>query len=96
MYAFGESINPLEEGNRVYEVDARTYYLGVGYEIGAFSLGAMYGQTKYGSDKESEINFSADYTFNDNLSFGGIIADVDAQNSTEDYTKFAIHATYTF
>jgi len=56
----------------------------------------MYGQTKYGSDKESEINFSADYAFNDNLSFGGIIADIDAQDSTEDYTKFAINANYTF
>jgi len=64
--------------------------------MGVFSLGAMYGQTKYGLYKESEINFSADYAFNDNLSFGGIIADVDAQNSADDYTKFAINATYTF
>lgn len=96
MDAIGESINPLEEGNQVYEADARTYYLGAGYEFGSVSLGAMYGETKYGSDKESEINFSADYAFNDNLSFGGIVADIDAQDSTEDYTKFAINATYTF
>jgi hypothetical protein len=96
MDAIGESINPLEEGNQVYEADARTYYVGAGYEISSISLGAMYAQTKYGQDKESEINFSADYAFNDNLSFGGIVADVDAQNSTEDYTKFAINATYAF
>ena len=96
MDSIGESINPLEEGNQVYEADARTYYIGLGYEISSVSLGAMYGETKYGSNKESEINFSADYSFNDNLNFGGIIADIDAQNSADDYTKFAIKAKYEF
>jgi len=29
MDAFGVSINPIAEGNQVYEADARTYYLGL-------------------------------------------------------------------
>jgi len=96
MDTIGENVNPFEDGNQVYETDARTYYVGASYEFGDFALGALAGQTKYGSDKESEINFSAEYSFNDNLSLGAIVADIDAEDSNDDYTKFALNATYTF
>ncbi|MBE0495835.1 MAG: Opr family porin [Campylobacterales bacterium] len=96
MSALGDNINPLEEGDKVYGADAKTTYVGVTYEIGALSLGALYGHTKYGSDKEKEFNFTAEYAFSDAFSLGALIVDVNAQDSDEDYTKFSLNAVYAF
>ncbi len=96
MSMLGDNINPLEEGNQVYEADAKTLYIGATYEMGALSLGALYGHTKYGSDKEKEFNFTAEYAFSDAFSLGALIADINAQESNDDYTKFSLNATYAF
>ena len=50
MTAYGDNISPLEEGNYVYDIDARTYYAGVSYTIADIELGALYGSTKYSED----------------------------------------------
>lgn len=100
MDTLGDNINPLDEGDKVYEPDAKTYYIGLGYGFGNLSLDAMYGHTKYKDDsvkkKEKELNFSADYAFNDNFSIGGLISKIDADANEDDYTKFALNATYQF
>ncbi|NLC28518.1 MAG: Opr family porin [Campylobacteraceae bacterium] len=100
METMGESINPLDEGDKVYEHDARTYYIGLGYEFGDLSLGVLCGNTKYKDDdmkkREKEINFSADYTFSENLTIGALVTKIDAHENENDYTKFALSATYSF
>jgi len=96
METAGENINPLEDGNQVYEADADTVYLGVGYELDKLALNAMYGRTKYSSDKENEINVIAEYGITDEFVVGAIFVNVDAKDSDEDYNKFTFTANYAF
>ncbi|MDA7848120.1 hypothetical protein N8972_01385 [Sulfurospirillum sp.] len=92
----GDNINPLEDSNQVYEADANTIYFGVGYELDKLALNAMYGQTKYSSDKENEINVLAEYGISDEFVVGAIFVNVDAQDGDDDYNKFTFTANYTF
>ncbi len=96
METAGDNINPLEDGNQVYATDADTIYLGVGYELDKLALNAMYGRTKYSSDKENEINVAAEYGVTDEFVLGAIFVNVDAQNGDDDYNKFTFTANYTF
>jgi len=92
----GDNINPLEDGNQVYEKNANTMYLGIGYELNKLALNAMYGSTKYGSERENEINFIAEYGITDEFSMEAIFVNVDANDGDDDYNKFALIANYTF
>ncbi len=94
--AAGDNINPLEDGNQVYEVDAKTTYIGLGYEFAGIELSSIYGQTKYAQNKEKELNITADYSITDNLSTGLLFVDVDAQDNTTDYNKITATLAYTF
>ena len=96
MDTVGDNINPLEDGNQVYQSDANTMYLGVGYKLDKLALNAMYGRTKYNSDNENEINIGAEYGINDDFSVGAIFINVDAENSDDDYNKLSFTANYTF
>ena len=96
MAELGDHINPLEDGNQVYETDADTAYLGLAYEVSGVELGALYGQTKYSGDKENELNLMADYGITDNLAIGALFVDVDAQDSNDDYNKITLTVEYSF
>lgn len=91
-----DNISPFEEGNKVYEVDARTTYGSIGYEIAGVSLGALYGETKYSSSKEKELNLMLDYSFTDSLSLSALYADITAESSADDYNKFLATVSYSF
>lgn len=99
LETLGDNINPLEEGNQVYVADATTRYLGAEYSLGRFTLGAIYGISKYGASEEREFNFSAGIdlsSLTDNLSLGLVFADVDAQSSSDDYRKYSPLLSYEF
>lgn len=97
MNMVGDNVNPLEEGNQVYEADADTYYAGISYEILGVSLGAIYGNSDYSDNKdESEINITAKYAFNDAFSVSGLYAGVDADEGSDDYDKFTLTLVYNF
>ena len=93
-----DNISPFEEGNYVYDVDAKTMYGSIGYEIVGINLGLLYGETKYGAtdDKEKELNLMVDYSFTDSLSASALYADINAENSANDYNKFLASVTYSF
>jgi hypothetical protein len=93
--AGGDNINPLEDGNQVYEADADTTYLGLSYEIASIELGSIYGQTKYAQNKEKELNITADYSITESLSTGLLFVDVDGQGS-DDYNKLTATLEYSF
>lgn len=82
MSAVGDNINPLEDGNQVYVAEANTIYLGLGYELDALALGAIYGSTDYSSasNTETELNVTADYAINDELTLGALYVNVGAQD----------------
>ncbi len=101
MDTLGDNINPFDrlrggDGNQVYEADADTSYLNLEYEIAGFELGAIYGQTKYGNDKEKELDLTVDYGITESLSVGLLYIDVDAQDSDDDYNKVALTLEYSF
>ncbi len=96
MDILGDNINPFEDGNYVYEEDAKTSYLNLAYELESFQLGAIYGKTKYSSSKEEELNLTLDYSFTDNLSLGLLYADINAENNSEDYNKLTLTLEYSF
>lgn len=101
MERLGDNINPLEDGNQVYETDADTVYFGASYELSGVELGALYGQTKYDAGannglKEKELNFSVDYGVTENLSIGALFVDVDAEDSNDDYNRASLTIEYSF
>lgn len=93
----GDNINPFEDGNYVYDQDAKTIYGSASYSIDDITLGVLYGQTKYGSDKEKELNISSEIEIIDDvLEVGLLYVDVNASNSDEDYQKFIVEVEYSF
>lgn len=91
MNTFGDNINPFEEGNSVFEAGANTSYLNLNYEIAGVKLGAIYGETKYNSNKDKEFNFTLDYSITKNLSLGLLFADINVENKVED-SDYKIHS----
>ena len=96
MDTLGDNINPFEDGNQVYEADADTAYIGLGYGFNGVELGAIYGKTDYASDKEKEFNLTVDYSITDSVALGAVFVDVNAENSDDDYNRVALTLEYSF
>lgn len=96
MGTLGENVNPFEEGNLVFDENAKTYYAALEYAFRDFTFGALYGKTKAVDEKQKELNLSAGYSVNDALSFEAIFADVNSNDNANDYKKFSLNATYAF
>lgn len=98
LAAEGDNISPFEDGNQVYEADARTVYGSLGYTIADLELGALYGQTTYGAadDKEKELNLTATYPITESLAASILYGDVTAELSDDDYNKVLASVEYTF
>lgn len=80
MASLGDNISPFDTGLSTYDADADTVYGSLGYNIVGIDLGALYGQTTYGSSnyKEKELNLTAGYSFTDSLSASVLYGDVNA------------------
>ncbi|MBU0923485.1 Opr family porin [bacterium] len=98
LAAEGDNISPFEDGNQVYEADARTIYGSLGYTIADLELGVLYGQSTYGSsdDKEKELNLTATYPITESLAASILYGDVTAELSDDDYNKVLASVEYTF
>jgi hypothetical protein len=98
MDSLGDNISPFEDGNQVYEADAKTTYGSLGYSVVGIDLGALYGQTTYGTadDKEKELNLTVGHSFTDSLSASLLYADIKAESSSDDYNKVLATVSYTF
>jgi hypothetical protein len=100
MTAYGDNISPLEEGNYVYDIDAKTYYAGVSYTIADIELGALYGSTKYLEDakKEKEFNLTAAHNFTEELSASLVWANINSDENEEysNYNKYLASVEYKF
>ncbi|MFY9081914.1 Opr family porin [Aliarcobacter butzleri] len=97
----GDNISPFEDGNHNYDIDARTVYGSLGYTISDVTFGALYGQTKYDTNriKENELNLSASYSFSESLATSLLYVNVDTEtsiNGEPDYDKWIATIEYTF
>ncbi|MBP7741927.1 MAG: Opr family porin [Aliarcobacter sp.] len=96
---YGDNISPFEEGEKVYNPNAKTTYASIGYTIADVELGALYGETKYEDEyKEKELNLSAAYSITGSLGASILYADikVDKDNGDFDYNKVLASVEYTF
>ncbi|MDX9960212.1 MAG: Opr family porin [Aliarcobacter sp.] len=99
MTEIGDNISPFEDGNYVYETDAKTIYGSLGYTIADIELGALYGQTKFERDyKEKELNLTVAYSFTDSLEASVLYADIKADKDYGDldYNKILASVEYSF
>ncbi|MCG3708038.1 Opr family porin [Aliarcobacter butzleri] len=97
----GDNISPFEDGNHNYDPDAKTVYGSLGYTISDVTFGALYGQTKYDTNriKENELNLSASYAFSESLATSLLYVNVDTETSVNgepDYDKWIATIEYTF
>ena len=84
MDTYGDNINPFDSGNNVYNADAKTVYGSLGYTVASVELGALYGQTTYGTNddfKEKELNLTAGYPITESLATSLLLADIDGEES---------------
>lgn len=97
--SFGDQ-QPLEEGNQVFEPDARTFYLGAAYGIGPVTLAAMYGQTRYDDAgdkvKEKEWNLIAGYEMMDDLELELMYINVNHDDRADSYHAVKTGLVYRF
>ena len=99
MDTVGDNISPFDTGNNTYAADAKTLYGSVGYTIADVELGALYGETKFGSDyKEKELNLTAAYPITESLATSILYGDVNADevNGDSDDKYVLASVEYTF
>ena len=85
MSAYGDNISPFDFGQSTYDPDAKTLYGSLGYSIAGIDLGALYGETTYGTvdSKEKELNLTAGYSITESLSTSLLYADVNVDEIAE-------------
>lgn len=96
MDSYGDNINPFDSGNQVYGADAKTTYGSIGYEVLGVELGALYGETTYGTEnyKEKELNLTASYPITESLTtkilYGDVNADSKDTSATANDDKYVL------
>ncbi len=99
MSVAGDNISPFDTGLNTYSADAKTVYGTLGYTIADVELGALYGETKYGSDfKEKELNLTVGYPITESLATSVLYGDVNADEANGDSDDNYVLASveYTF
>ncbi|WP_419763735.1 MAG: Opr family porin [Arcobacter sp.] len=95
--AWGDSINPMDDGTNIYGTDAKTTYASIGYTISSLGLSALYSDTDYGTNSDTdELNLIANYSFTDELSANITYVDYDDTATANDYDKVFASVTYAF
>ncbi|AFL68894.1 Opr family porin [Sulfurospirillum barnesii] len=100
LESFGDQ-SPLEEGNHVFDANAKTPYASISYEIEGVKLGALYAQSKYddgisSSVKEKELDVSVGYEIIKNLEASLIYVNVDNDTKADSYNALKALVKYTF
>jgi hypothetical protein len=99
MDSYGDNISPFDTGNNTYAADAKTVYGSLGYTIADVELGALYGETKFGTDfKEKELNLTVGYPITESLATSVLYGDVNADEANGDSDDKYVLASveYTF
>jgi len=95
--AYGDNVTPFDNGGDNYLADADTVYGSVGYSISGVDLGALYGETEFGTSESSELNLTAGYSITDSLSLGLLYVDYDLEGSSNsDYKEYSATLAYSF
>jgi hypothetical protein len=91
--------NPFNEGDKVYEPDARTWYGTLFYEAGSLSAGLVFGRTDYIDEQhrtEEEFDINADIKFLDNFRLKTEFSIVNSDSPEGDLKILEMALTYEF
>jgi hypothetical protein len=92
--------NPFNEGDNVYEADARTWYGSLSYEADSFNAGLVFGRTEYIDDEqhltEEEFNINASLKFLENFKLETEFAIVNSESPQGDFKLLEMALTYEF
>lgn len=99
MDSYGDNISPFDTGLNTYAADAKTVYGSLGYTIADVELGALYGETKFGTDfKEKELNLTVGYPITESLAtsvlYGEVNADEANGDSDDNYVLASVEYTF--
>lgn len=99
----GETIDPMEEGDYIYEPGAETFYLGVSKSIYDLSATLLYGTTKYDTAANKDLRMHETtlwlgYPITNDLSanLGYTLVDEDSNSAASDYDQLNFTLTYKF
>jgi len=92
--------NPFNEGDKVYEPDAETWYGAMSYEFDDFYGEVVYGRTDYISEgaslTEEEVNLNAGLKFLDHFRLEVEFSIVDSESAEGDFNILEMELTYAF
>jgi hypothetical protein len=92
-----DSMNPLEEGDHIFEKDAKTFYLNSSYDLNdKLSLALNLGHIKFQNNNANEIDLYADYSFKKNFALHLCLDKYDSDINTDDSMAFKTQLTYKF
>jgi hypothetical protein len=91
---------PFEEGNQVFEPDARTTYVGADWESGPVGFEAIYGRTRYDDAgdrvREWELNLIVGYEIVENLELELMYLRVSNDDRADSYSTVKAGLVYSF
>lgn len=92
--------NPFNEGDKVYEPDAKTWYGALGYDRENFAIEIVYGDTEYldGSQhlSEKEFDITTSFIFKERFVFEAEFARVNSESPEGDFTVLEMALRYEF
>jgi hypothetical protein len=98
----GETLDPMEEGDFIYEKDAETFYLGIDKSIGDLNTTLLYGQTEWldGSNKldmnETTLWLGYSITKDLNADLGYTIVNMGNNTGYSDYDQLNVTLKYSY
>lgn len=96
--SFGDQTR-LEEGNHLFDTNAKTFYGFVEYTLGNFNAAALYGNTTYGLDSggnEQELDLMVGFNFLKNLEAQVVYANISNKTKSEGYDVYKALLSYKF
>lgn len=92
--------NPFNEGDKVYEPDAETFYGALSYGSDSFDVGVIFGRTEYIDGvqvlSEQEFDIQSSLKFLDNFTLETEFAIVDSDSPEGDFKILEVLLTYEF
>jgi hypothetical protein len=92
--------NPFNEGNNVYEPDAKTWYGTLEYEQEHLTIGLIFGSTDYVDNgqrlEDTEFNINTRFTFKERFQLETEFSRVNSDSPEGDYTLLEMALTYGF
>ncbi|MDR1008604.1 MAG: Opr family porin [Campylobacteraceae bacterium] len=93
--AAGDNVNFFEDGDQIFEIDARTFYIGVNGAWNKFEFGGIFGSTEYAGGKMRELDLTIAYDLTEHFNLSAAFVNGNGEGDN-DYNKIIAQAIYSF